>query len=298
MKKQITGLIILLCGFALNVSAAQSVVEPYAHLESIQESSVSVQDFAFALSAARKVNNQLRIETELRDDVEGWTELAEVKRGHDTLSVYKHYFAQAKAQSGEILYECSSRDCGQSNVWANDVFNESVLYGKDRTQYYFAARYERDQGIWIQTLYTVERGNGRVYVYQQYLRLKNASKEAESQQLTPYSNAGLQQLFVIDVPSDGSLSFVPELEQVEKVIDYARLNERSVIYVIGHQVSGYTSVQEALDRSAGMAKVVADLLSHKGIEVDRLHYQGVGPLVPVRGDERSISRVEVLFFRQ
>ena len=37
--------------------------------------------------------------------------------------------------AGAQWFSCVARDC-ESNIWANKIFNESRLYGKDREQFY------------------------------------------------------------------------------------------------------------------------------------------------------------------
>lgn len=57
------------------------------------------------------------------------------------------------------LYRCVGRECGQSNLWANDVFGESLLFGNDRTQ--FAYVFVDESGGNVAMLYGSERPNRR-----------------------------------------------------------------------------------------------------------------------------------------
>lgn len=57
------------------------------------------------------------------------------------------------------LYRCIGRECGQSNLWANDVFSDSLLFGNDRTQ--FANIYLSADGNALGLLYGSERPNKR-----------------------------------------------------------------------------------------------------------------------------------------
>ncbi len=57
------------------------------------------------------------------------------------------------------VYQCSGRECGQSNLWANDVFGESMLFGNDRTQ--FAVVYLAANGLQLNVVYGSERPNKR-----------------------------------------------------------------------------------------------------------------------------------------
>src|SRR5690606_42021792 len=60
---------------------------------------------------------------------------------------------------------CSSRDCGRSSEWATDVFGIANLYGVEREQNYLAARLVADDKQHYVALYTIMRGNQRVYAH-------------------------------------------------------------------------------------------------------------------------------------
>lgn len=57
------------------------------------------------------------------------------------------------------LYRCAGRECGQSNLWANEVFSESLLFGNDRTQFAFAFLDEAARNVAL--IYGSERPNKR-----------------------------------------------------------------------------------------------------------------------------------------
>lgn len=68
------------------------------------------------------------------------------------------------------LYQCEGRDCGQSNLWANDVFGKSLLFGNDRTQFaavFVSADYRR-----LTMLYASERPNRRSHYLMQTIALE------------------------------------------------------------------------------------------------------------------------------
>lgn len=69
--------------------------------------------------------------------------------------------AMAKAQGDALipLYTCTGRDCGQSTLWANDVFGEPLLSGNEHTQ--FAAVFVAKDKQTLTMLYASERGNRR-----------------------------------------------------------------------------------------------------------------------------------------
>jgi hypothetical protein len=76
--------------------------------------------------------------------------------------VISHY---REVLGGDVLFQCGGRDCGRSNDWANQVFEQAILYGPDSNQYY--AAFER-QDLLV-ALYGIERGNKRVYAHLRFL---------------------------------------------------------------------------------------------------------------------------------
>lgn len=82
--------------------------------------------------------------------------------------------ASVKVEAGQdrLLYQCDGRECGQSNLWANDVFGESLLLGNDRTQ--FALIYVSDDLQTMTLLYGSERPNRRSHYIVQTVALTRA----------------------------------------------------------------------------------------------------------------------------
>lgn len=76
-------------------------------------------------------------------------------------------FAQAKhallQQEAELLFWCEGRDCGSSSLWANSIFERSLLYGPESQQAYLLARFPGSPDSLV-VLYGITRGNGRSYL--------------------------------------------------------------------------------------------------------------------------------------
>lgn len=67
----------------------------------------------------------------------------------------------------ELLFQCESRDCGESFAWANAIFNQPILFGSDRNQFLWVIR-SRDTERY-QVLYLIERPNRRIYFHEETL---------------------------------------------------------------------------------------------------------------------------------
>ncbi len=88
--------------------------------------------------------------------------LYQLGRSTELNSVYEHY-RQELVTGSTVLYECAGRDCGSSNVWANNFFNEYRLYGVDDNQFLLVTKNQTNS--LYQVLYINRRGAGDVMVY-------------------------------------------------------------------------------------------------------------------------------------
>lgn len=61
----------------------------------------------------------------------------------------------------EMLFTCQSRSCGSSNAWANNFFNDYLLYGSDSSQSLWVLR---DQSMHYWVVYLNRRGAGDIMV--------------------------------------------------------------------------------------------------------------------------------------
>jgi len=87
-------------------------------------------------------------------------ELWQLSSNHNIKQVMDHYLSQWAA--GEVLYQCSGLDCGSSNFWANKIFNNSKLYGRDINQSY-AVVIDPKEKTKIYVLYAIQRSKQTIY---------------------------------------------------------------------------------------------------------------------------------------
>lgn len=96
----------------------------------------------------------------------------ELPRSSGEQEVFEFYREQLP-KNAEVLYQCEGRNCGESNNWANDHFNIKQLYGLDQYQFYGTYKIGEEQVV---TLYSVRRGNRRVYMQIDILTLVDTDK--------------------------------------------------------------------------------------------------------------------------
>ncbi|UZE97841.1 DUF4892 domain-containing protein [Alkalimarinus alittae] len=277
-------------GLAQFAFAQELAIKPYAHSSLSESGEINDEDYLVPLSVPRRVNNQLRIEKELRVDVTGVKDTHRINEGHTTQQAFDHYLSQIKQLGGKILYQCSSRDCGRSSNWAQNIFNISKLYGEDGSQFYMVSSIEHNNQQWLVSVYAVERGNRRVYAHVETLKLNTAL----SSDLAPAALTDKNPLFIFSYGLNGIVTVNPTLAEFNKIISLSQANPDAKIYVIGYLQKGYTTTQEAIERSTNAADQVSTLLQKRGINASKITVMGVGPLVPFGQGAHSGNRVEVL----
>ncbi|BBP66374.1 hypothetical protein PHLH5_39150 [Pseudomonas sp. Cab53] len=68
-------------------------------------------------------------------------------------------------QGAELLFWCQARDCGESSLWANEVFGNAKLYGADNGQAYLLLRLAPPADNTLIALYGITRGNRKAYLH-------------------------------------------------------------------------------------------------------------------------------------
>lgn len=96
-----------------------------------------------------------------------------------------------------MLFWCQARDCGESSLWANEVFGNAKLYGADEQQAYLLLRLAAPRDNTLVALYSITRGNRKAY-----LHVEQFEAAAPLGELLPTSATLLRQL-----KSTGELDF-------------------------------------------------------------------------------------------
>ena len=124
-----------------------------------------LENYRLALGIYKKTRNRWQPESSRRLAGKLNSQTIELSENYDPEEVFNFYRKQLLPQQTSILFSCKSRDCGSSNVWANNHFGIRQLYGLDQFQFYgvYQWQLEPDSPTHYITLYTVRRGNNRVY---------------------------------------------------------------------------------------------------------------------------------------
>jgi Domain of unknown function (DUF4892) len=132
--------------------------------ESVEESVRS----RVVLSAVNRASNALRIEHEkwIEGARQNW--LFKLNDSVDNLLVFDYYLAMT-AKHGTVEFSCKERACGTSSDWANKLFGESLLTGRDSNQYYMAGTVNLDGKAGWLSAYVVQNGRRHNYVFVQFV---------------------------------------------------------------------------------------------------------------------------------
>jgi hypothetical protein len=231
-----------------------------------KQTAQTVRNYRFPLGAVVKINLDVRIDKERQLSGQLTRTTWEMPKSFDPNELLERFRDQVIFQKGDILFECEGRDCGTSNIWANDLFNNADLYGRDDYQRYFAAKLD-DQYL---AAYAVRRGNRRVYLHLDQI--------TEAEQAVPW----------LELLVDRGWVKLPDTEEptLKLLADHLQKNSSS-IRIVGHQQGIDQGIAE--QESKRLAERVASyLVERAGVRADQFEVHGLGALAPsVLGADQS-----------
>jgi hypothetical protein len=174
MKKLMKQIIVLICASLIclsqNVFASELVI-PKEPLFTFQQHPLATifsqsnklnNDYIIALDKYKKTDNRWAPEKWQREAGQLVRYTIEMPRDYLEEDVFAYYREQLPENS-ELLFGCKGRQCGESNNWANDHFGVKQLYGTGSSQFYSVFRIQHLESLSYVTIYTVRRGNRRLY---------------------------------------------------------------------------------------------------------------------------------------
>ncbi|MEP5569628.1 MAG: DUF4892 domain-containing protein [Halioglobus sp.] len=106
----------------------------YPHAVIVNQSDTAVVDHEIGLGAIQKVRGVWRFKTSERQTGRLIRYTWQITDGFTSSEVLAEI--EAEVSAAELLFSCEGRSCGQGVQWANRVFRERVLYGRDDLQKY------------------------------------------------------------------------------------------------------------------------------------------------------------------
>lgn len=272
-----------------------ALFQRYAQSKIVAYKQLVTSDYLLALGAPKTVNGVMTLDysERLAGDLTRITYRA--PDDYPSEEMFKHYASQLNQVPHKVLFECHARECGNSNQWANRILNNRKLYGPERYQHYLAVQIETQQSPIFVTIYSIKRGNKRVYTQLDLLQPKAGSFREllvnPDTILAQLKQQGIVELSNLQFDEKDKLT-TDSVILLDSVIIALQKNTRLKLYVVGHlrQKQAFEILQQ---RSLAQAQSVVDVLVQKGINGERLSAQGIGPLASTK-TSGSINRITLL----
>ena len=170
----------VLAAFFLMVAGAVHAVEPekmldeldeYPHARLVETSTDQVIDHEIGLGAIQKIRGAWRFKESERVTGELLRHTWRIVDGFSSREVMDELIAAVREMEGtELLFSCDGRSCGRAVQWANRVFGQRLLYGREGDQGYRAFRLNWDQEYRL-VVYAAVRTADRQYLHVDLLRV-------------------------------------------------------------------------------------------------------------------------------
>lgn len=266
---------------------------PVPFAQSTLENTVEIQSTGHLVlfSPVREVNDEIRSESLARLPVEGEGRLYQLSRDASRESARDHYQRVLNERNAQVLFDCAGIRCGRSNVWANQIFGQRTLLGRDDTQDYLVAGSIAEDGArWLTLVYTVTRGNLREYVWAEHLRVG--------------AGATIPSLGTVDERVKGPI-IVPWRGGVTYRFDWRGSDRRrlsdlasqegAVVVLVGYsELETDESFSEARERARMAAESLSEVLTKTGVPRNQQTIIVPGPAGVFKDPDRQGNRVELI----
>jgi len=123
----------------------------------------------YPLGSIRKISGRLRFEGQVNGRGQTTAIIYELPPEHTANDALTAAREALQAKGAELLFWCRARDCGESSLWANEVFGNSRLVGADDRQSYVLLRRAAPAQNQLIALYSINRGARKDYLYVEQL---------------------------------------------------------------------------------------------------------------------------------
>ncbi|ALD96097.1 DUF4892 domain-containing protein [Pseudomonas syringae] len=179
----------VLCAADVPGSSDLQILPRLADTEIVDYRPAAELERVYPMGSIRKISGQLRFDGQVsaRGNLTSVTyQLPAERTSDDAFTAARETLQQ---QGAELLFWCQARDCGESSLWANEVFGNAKLYGADDRQAYLLLRLAEPRSDTLVALYSITRGNRRAY-----LHVEQFESSAPLGELLPTSATLLRQL--------------------------------------------------------------------------------------------------------
>ncbi|MBK3511356.1 DUF4892 domain-containing protein [Pseudomonas sp. MF6747] len=157
--------------FAADLPGSQDLpaVARQADAQIVDYRPAEAKERIYPMGAIRKISGQLRYEGQATARGQTTAITYELPAEHTSSAAFTATREALQAKGAQLLFWCQARDCGESSLWANEVFGNAKLVGADGQQEYLLLRLAAPQDNSLVALYGITRGNRRAYLHVEQL---------------------------------------------------------------------------------------------------------------------------------
>ena len=158
-------------GLAADPERMLRELNDYPHAREVDASSSRVIDHEIGLGAIQKVRGAWRFKESERVTGELHRYTWQIVDGFSSREVMDELLAAVQEIEGTtLMFSCDGRACGRAVQWANRVFGQRVLYGREGDQAYRVFRLQWDREYRL-VVYAAVRTEDRQYLHVDLLQV-------------------------------------------------------------------------------------------------------------------------------
>jgi hypothetical protein len=164
------GVLLLPCLLLASSACSAGSLYPLRNLQPIDSQVLAQQGPAsgerlYPLGPPRRIGGALRMDARLQVRGELASVTWELPADRSAGDTFKATRLALRAKGNQVLFWCEGRECGESNLWANDILANTRLLGSDDQQAFLLMRQAAGDTDTLVAVYCVARGNRRVALH-------------------------------------------------------------------------------------------------------------------------------------
>ncbi|MFT5593229.1 MAG: hypothetical protein ACI8SR_001601 [Oceanicoccus sp.] len=264
-------------------------VDPIVGSEQKSSGTIQYKDHRLVLGAIQRISGAMKPEAEVRlsGKVRHWLwQLPEGLSSDEAFAFFKNQLSTKVS----TLFQCEGRSCGLSNDFANQVFNQSILYGRDSDQFYWVGLSDdKSPSVWL--VYTSARSAKRVYAYVEKIELDRGQidkldgfvQKGQAQTLFDQGYIVMSQIGTEARLRDAQVDWLKQLLLENP-------NKRFALVV--HRYGGVEN-QTLIENTQKEANKLLDQVANAGGFIKNLYAHGAGAVMPRALKSDRIELVEL-----
>lgn len=143
----------------------------YPHAKLLELDEEGVLDYEVGLGAMQKIGGAWRFKDSERHNGKLSSYTWQIIDGFTSIEVMDELAGRAeKLEGAKLLFACQGRACGRGVQWANRVFHQPLLYGREEQQRYRVYALGADSGSLL-IIFAASRTADRQYLHAELLEV-------------------------------------------------------------------------------------------------------------------------------